>query len=234
MDVDTTPAGDRIVAEPKAAQALTDLTLLPLLAHFLRHEASTREAADHLGADLDATYYQVRKLERLGILEVARTEARAGRPIKRYRASARAFFVPFAALPHETLARALDESARLPRRARAEGTAHALLEHIDDPRRWGFRIHLDDDDAVSAFWGPLDASGPASVLDALLEPDAPPVYGVHTTLTLTRDDAKALQRELRDLTERWVARSRATRRDGADGPTRAVLFGVGLAPEPPG
>ena len=111
--------------EPAAGRALTDLTLLPPGAHFLRHEASAREAAVAIGADLDEFDDRVRKLAALGLLEVASVERRAGRPIKRYRAAAQAFFVPFAVLPHETLAHALVESARLPEHARAEGAARA-------------------------------------------------------------------------------------------------------------
>lgn len=220
-----------MVDEPAAGRALTDLTLLPLVAHFLRHEASASEAAVAIGADLDEVYDRVRKLAGLGLLEVTSVERRAGRPIKRYRAAAQAFFVPFAVLPHETLAHALVESARLPEHARAEGAARALLEMSDDPYAWGFRLDVDGNGSVHAFWGPREGAAGFDVNAYLLEPDKPPIHGMSATLHLTRNEAKALQRELHDLGERWLAVSRRNRREGADGPARDHHYGVGLAPD---
>ena len=227
---DTEPSA-RIFEDPKAASALMDLSLLPLVAHFLRTESSASEAAQAVGADLDEAYYRVRKLARLGILEVTRTESRAGRPIKRYRASAQAFFVPFMILPQETLARALAESARVPDERRAEATARALLQMTDDPSEWGFRVFRDASGAVNAFWGPRESGAEWSVFDFLLGPDSPPVYGTNLTLSLTREQAKAMQHELHAFAEAWRTVSLRNRREGAGEPTREILFGTGMAPE---
>jgi hypothetical protein len=221
----------RTVEDPKAGAALTDLTLLPLLAHFLRTTSSASEAAEALDAPLDDVYYRVRKLSGLGLLEVASTEKRAGRPIKRYRAAADAFFVPFTILPQETLARALAESARFTEERRAEATARALLAMTDDPYAWGFRIDRDADGAVSAFWGPRDPTPDFDVLAFFLAPGRPPIYGTNVDLALTQAEAKELQAELHALVERWTTRSRARKRGELPGPTRTILFGVGMAPD---
>lgn len=227
---DTEPSA-RVVEDRKAASALMDLNLLPLIAHFLRSESSVSQAAEVVGAELDEVYYRVRKLERLGILEVTSTESRAGRPIKRYRASAQAFFVPFMILPQETLARALAESARVPDERRAEATARALLEMTDDPSEWGFRVFHDASGSVNAFWGPREPGAEWSVFDFLLGPDSPPLYGTNLKLSLTREQAKAMQHELHGFAEAWRTVSLLNRREGAGEPTREILFGTGLAPE---
>lgn len=229
----TPDPGPLVIEDPKAARALTDLQLLPLLIVFLRREASVSEAAASTEADLDATYYQVRKLERLGILRVTRSERRAGRAVKYYRARADAFFVPFALLPHETFERALAESGRLPEAMRAAGTARALLEEVDDPRYWGFRVYVEPGGAVNAFWGPREVGADWSMLDHLLAPERPPVYGMNTSLALTREEAKAMQRELHELMKRWMARARDNRAHGASAPLDEILVGVAMAPDVP-
>lgn len=220
-----------VVEDPKAGAALTDLTLLPLMAHFLRSTSSASEAAGVLDADLDDVYYRVRKLERLGLLELAETRARAGRPIKRYRAAAEAFFVPFTVLPQETLARALAESSRFTEERRADATARALLELADDPGAWGFRLDRDEGGSINAFWGPRELTPDFDVLAFFLEPDQPPIYGTNLELALTTEEAKQLQADVHELVERWAARSRARKRGDLPGPTRIVQFGVGMAPE---
>lgn len=148
-----------------------DLSLLPVLAYFLRSESSVSQAAEVVGADLDEVYYRVRKLERLGILEVTVAESRPGRPIKRYGASAQ------------------------------------------------------------AFWGPLEPGAAWSVFDFLLGPDSPPVYGTNFALSLTHEQAKAMQHELHAFAEAWRTVSLRNRREGSGEPTRTLLFGTGLAPE---
>lgn len=224
-------SGPVVIEDPKGARALTDLGLLPLLVLFLRGEASVGEAAKCLDTGFDRVYYQVRKLEALGILRVVRSETRSGRAIKYYRAAADAFFVPFTVLPHETFERAVTEGARVPEEMRAASTARALLEQVDDPDHWGFRVNVEPGGTVNAFWGPRDAASDWSVLDYLLEPERPAVYGTNTSLSLTREQAKELQRELHELMARWSARSRRNRVEGAGGPLHDTLVGVGMAPD---
>ena len=73
------------------------------------------DVARALGADLKRLHHHVLRFCRLGLLEVAETRARAGRPIKLYRTTAEAFFVPHSAAPElltERLARELRASLR--------------------------------------------------------------------------------------------------------------------------
>lgn len=220
-----------VLDEPKAALALTDLSQLPLLAMFLRGEATVSQAAERLGTDLDEVYYRVRKLERFGILEVVSQEKRKGRPIKHYRATARAFFAPFAVLPHETFERALVESWRVFEERRAAGAARALMASFDDLHRWGFRVNVTEEAAVMAVWGPRDPGPDWDDTTLMLDADRPAVYGRNTSFLLSRDEAKTLQRELNELATRWMLRSRENRAGGGEGPMAEHLLGLSLAPE---
>ena len=80
-----------------------------------RRPRSLTDAARTFDFDLKRLHHHVLRLCRLGLLEVAETRARAGRPIKLYRTTAEAFFVPHDAAPElltERLARELRASLR--------------------------------------------------------------------------------------------------------------------------
>ena len=140
---------------------------------FLGRTRSVREAADALGRDLDAVLYRVRRLHAVGLLEVAAVQARAGRPIKRYRAVHDAWFVPFEALPYADLEETfLDLHAAYAARA-ARAAARWLAR-----RPWaGYRIGVDatgrmwmrgaaEDDAAAGAEPPRRLGGPGGLMDA--------------------------------------------------------------------
>lgn len=92
-----------VVHEPEAAWAFTDHRRLRFLEPFMRHPTSLKEAADALEMPLNSLHYYVQKFLTLGLLEVTSVQKRGGRPIKRYKAAAEAFFVPFSAFDHADL-----------------------------------------------------------------------------------------------------------------------------------
>jgi hypothetical protein len=57
-------------------------------------ERSLQELANVSRLSLSLLHYHVRKLQSLGLIEVVRYKARAGRTIRIFRSTARAFFVP--------------------------------------------------------------------------------------------------------------------------------------------
>jgi DNA-binding transcriptional ArsR family regulator len=65
-----------------------------LVLHLIGRERSLAEIAADTGLDLKRLHYHATVLTELGLLMVAHEKKRAGRPIKMYRASAKAFFVP--------------------------------------------------------------------------------------------------------------------------------------------
>ena len=100
-------AWHRITSEAAAAYLAVDEGRY-FLRPFLERESSVAQAAELLGEPLDRTHYRVKRMLQLGILEVTREEARAGRPVKYYRSVGDGLFVPFSL----TSAADLEESRR--------------------------------------------------------------------------------------------------------------------------
>jgi predicted ArsR family transcriptional regulator len=110
------------VADRKAAAAFSDPLRRRLVLLLAGQKRSAGELASVTGVELKRLHYHLAALEKLGLVVVAARRARAGRPVKLYRAVADAFFVPAettAASPSDALAAELRE-------ARAK---HADLSH---------------------------------------------------------------------------------------------------------
>jgi len=102
------------VTDPRAAAALIDPQSQAMVLAFHRSR-SLAEVARALDLDLKRLHHHVLRFCRLGLLEIAETRPRAGRPVKLYSTVAQAFFVPHAAAPElvtERLARELRVSLR--------------------------------------------------------------------------------------------------------------------------
>lgn len=88
-----------MVTDSAMARLLTNLDAVACLGPFLERDRSVAEAAAHQQRPLARVHYWVRRLHDGGLLTVASEQARAGRPIKRYRAVASRFRVPADLLP---------------------------------------------------------------------------------------------------------------------------------------
>ena len=101
------------VEDRKAAAAFSDPLRRRVVLLLVGREQSASELATATGVALKRLHYHLGALERLGLVAVAGRRARAGRPIKLYRAVADAFFVPAgaaAASPSEALAAELRQA----------------------------------------------------------------------------------------------------------------------------
>ena len=101
-----------VVRDARAAAVFTDPRMRRLLLWFVRRSRSVGEAATAWEMDPKRAHYYVRRLVGLGLLLVVEQRARAGRPIKYYRAASNSFFIPSDAAPKgfgEELARELRE-----------------------------------------------------------------------------------------------------------------------------
>lgn len=206
----------RVIRDHRAAQLLVDLEQLRLVLPFMGRERSISEVARELGLAVDAMTYRVKKLVRLGLLEIARREPRKGRAINHYRA-ALAFFVPVDVLPHTTTEELYERSDAPLRRQIARSMIEALYES-GSFRDWGVLVRRD------AGGNPQLGLAPRSAdwnFGRLLESDAPALLSSWMPLTLDFEDAKALQAELFALIEKYAPRQGSQR----------YLLGVALAPE---
>lgn len=215
------------VDDPAAAAFLVEADLRGYVTPFLGTATSVSDAARQLGCELDTVYYRVRRMHGLGILRVTDRHARAGRPIKHYATPAEGFFIPFSATPAATLEELiLAGNARLDDQL-VHGLVDATWELIDDPRRWGFRLFRDERGRVHFDYAPEGAPDDFDLHRFVLHADAPALLSAWTTLHLRRDDAKALQAELHELLQRYLALA-----DASEKPTDTYLTRIAMAPLP--
>lgn len=103
------------VSDPRAAALLIDPKALEWLKPFIGDALTVQEAARQEGVNPNTMYGWVKRLEAVGLVHIARVEPRKGRAVKRYRAVADTFFVPFAVSPYaapENALAALDSRPR--------------------------------------------------------------------------------------------------------------------------
>lgn len=129
------PTDFHVVSSPAQAALLSDPATLRYFEPFLAREVSASAAAEEAGVRLDTLLYRVRRFLAAGLLLVAREQPRRGRPIKIYRSSAEAYFVPFGMTPYVDLAERLKEETSDFIAASYAGMAKVLARHGADGRR---------------------------------------------------------------------------------------------------
>jgi DNA-binding transcriptional ArsR family regulator len=82
------------VTNAKVAAALSNARQRSLILQLAARERSLQELANLSQMSLSLLHYHVGRLRRLGLIAIVNRKPRSGRPIKYYRATARAFFVP--------------------------------------------------------------------------------------------------------------------------------------------
>lgn len=184
------------ITRPEVARALIGLKTTQLLEPFMKRELTLGEAATELGVKLPALLYHVNKFIAFGLLEVTRTKARTGRPLKLYRSTARSFFVPYYLTPSETLAQLLSE-LMAPTEQRFHREAAHTLQTLDPD--WGLNISCPSDEGISYALAPRATKFVPELIKSVLKPDAPALFLSDGTLELDFETAKALQKELIDL-----------------------------------
>ncbi|WP_189093884.1 hypothetical protein [Deinococcus ruber] len=174
---------------------------------FIGQERTVSDVASMLEVSPHRMLYQVRRLVRLELLEVVREVTRAGRAVRWYRAVADGFFVPFALTDAQTPAqlaqRLLDES----RQVLEKQVGRAWMTAGSDLGSWGINVYCTPEGQVNTSLVPAPTPEvPRAFFDALLESASPAVWDSAFALALDRENAKALQRELSELTERYRKR----------------------------
>lgn len=197
------------VVNPKAAELLTDWRQRRFLEPFIRGPTSMSEAAEALGVKLNAMHYRVGQLLELDLLEVVDSVKRKGRAVKLYSPTAEEFFVPFATTPHATVEDLIRHLSALD-----EFLTHAVATLTAQSDSWGVLVSADASKGGSPLTvklTPLDPQGvpaPRPRME-LLASTTPAVWSGEMLVKLDRETAKALQRELADLSERFEQRQSA-------------------------
>lgn len=208
---DETLSSLAVVTDARAARVLVDVEAARDVAPFARRARSIADVARERGAPLDRFTHRVKRLARLGLLEVAEVTPRAGRPVRLYRTAAERFFVPHAVLPFEEV------MASVERRYSARLIAAMALEDVTSPAAGGFGTCAYVDAAGEWRLHTTDRAGrPVDVRGG----DRPAVFNAWTPLELTFEQAKAFQRDLEALLRRY-----------SGGRGERYLLHLALAPE---
>jgi transposase len=187
------------LTDPETAHLIADNGTQRFLSPFLSRECTAKVAADKLGVSLSLMSYWLKRFQDAGLLEVVRLEPRRGRPVKVYRSTADVFIAPFELLPSATLMEFFGTFSEEQQYffTRALGRVAEALTAGD----WGFRFQRNEDGQVRRDVT-LDSAKTDVAPDFLAE-SAPATWQSFSTMRLTFDEAKALQRELAELWERY-------------------------------
>ncbi|EYB69032.1 hypothetical protein DEIPH_ctg012orf0107 [Deinococcus phoenicis] len=189
-------AGPVVIGDVRRAQVVTDRNQLRRLAPFMGAERTVAQAAARLGLGIPAMYKLVTRFVALGLLQETRREARAGRAIRHYRA-APAFFVPFEVMP-------LGQIGLQNRRVHLDRFERSLAAAMREgwPPGWGTltcftpsgEAYYEIASAQGERFDPLDLSSPV-------------LLSGWNLLTLTPQEARALQRQLAQVITPYLGRT---------------------------
>lgn len=186
-----------VVDDEKVADTLTSPDKYFYLLPFMRCERTLTEAAHDLGMKANRLFYQVKRLEKLGLIYVVRTDKRKGRASKVYRAAARRFIIPFTRTSAETMEAIMYRMREPANKKLVEGYLQTLQAHSGP---FGLWLSLTEDDLLDMVYAPLVSDEWLSH-EKLLAPDFPAVFSKYASYPLDFETAKKLQQGLIDLFE---------------------------------
>lgn len=182
-----------VVQTPAAARILLNPDCLTYLEPFLAQSQTITAAAKQIGCKPNTLLGWVQRLLKAGLLRVDYQARRTGRSIKHYRSSADSFFVPIAL--HDILDGHQDWFKRL------SGQVETGLRfgYQTSPGLGGSRVYRNAKGEVSVSF----AVDPDTDYDSLQEGEPALLTVSHDALHLDYPQAKALQRELFALLQRY-------------------------------
>jgi len=183
-----------LVVTGRAAALLLDPAQARYLEPFLGREATVTEAAGRLGETINAVHYRVRKMLKLGLIEVKREQQRAGRPVRWYGSTAERFFARFRDSPGVTLADALTANEARWQQRLMQGMAGAM-EREARGAEWGVEFFRGDNGVARWF-----SRHPGGTINWW---SIPGMWGWWEEMKLSRGEADNLIRELRDVLARY-------------------------------
>ncbi|GGL08268.1 hypothetical protein GCM10010844_28830 [Deinococcus radiotolerans] len=212
------PYSDRVtpheVATSRQAALLLRPDLRPLLNYLMQDARSAADVARHLNLTLAQASYQVSKLHAADVATIERIDARAGRPVKRYRVQPR-WFIPYDVTAEDTLD-GFWLTQISPRMERISSFAAAQLR-AHSPS-WGLWLSGHSGQSHLEIG---DAGGPAR---SIFEGDEPLMLTI-AGLRLTEPNARRLKRLLLDL----LAEGSALETPGATPYTLSLMLVQGSA-----
>jgi hypothetical protein len=188
-----------IINDADQAAYLTKLENLIYLEPFLAQEMAVTDAALKANVKLHQMFYQVAKMQKIGLLQLVRSEQRTGKKVKLYRATHPGFFIPLMVTPFENLSAFFRASSTIMLEEQCDSQAKTLLKNRSE-RDYGFKLTSDGED-LNFNLSSIDAS-PNSNQDAskIRLSEIPMVMGFGR-LRISRQKAEALRTMLQALNE---------------------------------
>ena len=188
---------------------LADLLRKPMvlryLSPFLGQERSTSQAAKDINVEIHTLMPWVKRFIDLGLIEVSRTEKRAGKPIKSYSAIHRGYFIPFGCLPTGTLEDLLATHDAPWNQAIIDNLVAVGHQAINSLHTWGVQIHEESPGKTPQMT--VSSGGETSILDLMVSGEgSPAVLACWLPLQLNFDEAKQFQQELHSLVVSYAKR----------------------------
>ena len=198
-----------------AATLLMNPKTRRLLTPFVGAEKSIKEASQELDIKVASYYPYVKKFEENGLLEVGQTLPRAGKAVKLYRSVADEFFVPHTAAPVMAYYEKLESTNQ---KILWQAILKSVMENTAEASTWGMRIYKHPDIGLSAM-GAWSMGEPWDLTE-----NAGPIFLPYwRNLSLSRERAQAMQKELLGVLERYTQEQ-----DGPD----AYFLRIAMAPLP--
>ena len=154
-----------------------------------------------LGVSTHALSYWTKRFTGLGLLHVTGTVKRGGRAVKHYATAQDGFFVPFAAVPDSSLETLLHQQEEPWQRLLAHSLVQVGSDTFPDLHRWGMAVYQEGD-VLYTDVTPTPEDG-RTLNEIALEPASPALLMDWYTFSLTFQDAKAFQRELYALIQKY-------------------------------
>lgn len=182
----------------EAADTLTNPDKYYYLIPFMRTERTLSEAARDLNIKPNALFYQVKRLETLGLIYVVRVQQRKGRASKVYRASAQRFIIPFKSTSAETMESIMHRMREPADKKIIEAYLKTMHDHTEN---FGLWLSLADDNLMEMVYAPL-ISDQWLAHDQLLAADFPALFSKYASFPLDFATAKEVQLGLIELFEK--------------------------------
>lgn len=199
-------------SDPAAVAFLLDHRERRVLEPFFHTPISLSEAARAANMKLNTMHYRVKRFLSWGLVEQVGSEVRRGHRIKLYQTSADEFVIPFAATTADTLATLMAELTTQVTEQISRDLAATMQQAAGG---WEIAVRAGQGEPSDLQFRPSeDAREGRPLAD-----DGPTLLWQDTVLRLSKEDAKALQRELVALLARYEER-------GEDGAQYLLRLGV--------
>jgi hypothetical protein len=191
----------KTLEHPQAIALLHDEKYRLLVRYFMQQENTIQAAARHTGQSVQRTYNYVQRLLETGFLEIKRSEARGGKAIKYYTATADDYFIPFAHTQALDYADLIEQELRPLQSQMLRAFTYHLANR--NPLEWGTRLFKDPSGFTHLSFTPKENWQSFEFLTDLLHPDAPALINFWGQIKLPPTQAKALQLELMQLWSKY-------------------------------